>query len=103
MNLAPFLPLSPNDVMNWVKKLCFRKMNIIIEFIVQKYAQVTNFDPFKIVKDVLQDLNAQHHDLFPSDVTAETFVDFDVDVSVTPSNTLYRRRDFTSGKIGRKY
>ena len=43
MNLAPFLPLSPNDIMNWVKKLSFRKMNIIIEFIVQKYAQVTNF------------------------------------------------------------
>ena len=28
-------------------------------------------------------MNAQHHDLLPSDVTAETFVDFEVDVSVT--------------------
>ena len=38
-----------NEVMNWVKKLSFRKMNIIIEFIVEKCVQVTfhSFSPFR--------------------------------------------------------
>ena len=60
---------------------CFQKAGISSE--AQDYAENDLEDPFKVLEDALQDLNAQHHDLLPSDVTAETFVDFDVDVSVT--------------------
>ena len=49
---------------------------------VQDYAGNDLDDHFNVLEDALQDLNAQHHDLLPSDVTAETIVDFDVDVSV---------------------
>ena len=39
----------------------------------QEYAENDLDNPFKVLEDALQDLNAQHHDLLPSDVTAETF------------------------------
>ena len=60
---------------------CFQKADISSE--VEDYAESDLDDPFNVLEDVLQDLNAQHHDLLLSDVTAETFVDFDVEFSVT--------------------
>ena len=60
---------------------CFQKAGISSE--AQDYAENDLDDPLKVLEDALQDLNAQYHDLLPSDVTAETFVGFDVDVSVT--------------------
>ena len=60
---------------------CFQKVGISSE--VEDYAENDLDDPFKVLEGALQDRNAQHHDLLPSDVTTENFVDFDVDVSVT--------------------
>ena len=60
---------------------CFQKAGTSSE--AQDYTENDLDDPFKVLEDALQDLNAQHHDLLPSNVTAETFVNFDVDVDVS--------------------
>ena len=57
--------------------------------------------PSKDLQKWKQDMNAQHHDLLLSDVTTDTFVDYDVDVSLTQPTPSTDRRDLTSGKIGR--
>ena len=43
---------------------CFQKAGIPSE--TQDYAKNDLDDPFKVLEDALQDLNAQHHDLLPS-------------------------------------
>ena len=58
------------------------------QYLVKNYREVNSLILCKIFSILnnhksLEDLNAQHHDLLPNDVTAETFIDFDVDVSVT--------------------
>ena len=60
---------------------CFQKAGISSE--AKDYAENDFDDPFKVLEEALQELNAQYRDLLPSNVTAEAFVDFDVDVSGT--------------------
>ena len=53
---------------------CFQKAGISSE--AQDYAENDLDDPFKVLEEALQDLNAQHRDLLPSNVTAKAFVLF---------------------------
>ena len=59
--------MSPNDVMNWVKKISFCKMNIIIEFVVKKYALGDKFHIFSQFRCQVMNL-APFLPLSPNDV-----------------------------------